>query len=318
MKSIELVVPCYNEEECIRPLYDSVENVFMDVKDYSYSILYIDDGSKDGTLQELKGLKTDVGDKVSYISFARNFGKESAIYAGLSNATGNLIVLMDADLQHPPSLIPQMIRGIEEGYDCVGARRTDRQGEPPIRSAFSRLYYKIINNVTEMKLVQGGSDYRMMTRRMVDAMMELQERERFTKGIMSWVGFETKWIEYDNVERIAGESKWSFWSLARYAVSGFVAFATAPLRGVIYFGACIVTFSLVYAIWTVLSSVLSNAERTGYTTIVTLILFIGGVIISLLGVIGEYIARIYMELKHRPIYIEKENTKTKTGGNDSA
>jgi len=271
--------------------------------------LYIDEGSKDNTLLEIKKLKKEVGDKVNYISFARNFGKEAGIYAGLSQSTGDLIVLMDADLQHPPTLIPEMIKGIEEGYDCCGARRTDRKGEGKIRSAFSRLFYKVINKVTEMKLVQGGSDYRMMTRRMVDAMLLLTERERFTKGIMSWVGFETKWIDYQNVERLAGESKWSFFGLVKYAFSGFVAFATAPLRIVIYLGAFTVISSIIYAVIVFFSTIFSDAPRTGYSSIIILLLFIGGMIITLIGVVGEYIARIYMELKQRPIYIAKENSK---------
>jgi len=309
MKIIELVVPCYNEEACVRPLYDAVEEVFKTITDYSFSILYVNDGSRDGTLKELKKLKEEHTDKVNYISFARNFGKEAGIYAGLSNSTGDLVVLMDADLQHPPAMIPEMIKGIEEGYDCCGCRRVTRKGEGVIRSAFSRFFYKISNKVTVMKLVEGGSDFRMMTRQMVDAMMMLEERERFTKGIMSWVGFETKWIPYENVERLAGTTKWSFKGLARYAISGFIGFATAPLRGAIYMGNIIVLLSFIYAIYTIVKTIATDAPRTGYATIVILILFIGGVIITLLGVIGEYLARVYNEIKHRPIYIEKENTK---------
>ena len=308
MKTIEIVVPCFNEQECVRPLYDAISNTMGSIDNYDFSILYVNDGSRDGTLRELRKLRNDVGDKVNYISFARNFGKESAIYAGLSNSTGDLVVLMDADLQHPPELIPEMIKGIEEGYDVCGARRVNRSGEPPIRSFFSKMFYKFINKVTIMNLVQGGSDYRMMTRQVVDAMMELNERERFTKGIMSWVGFETKWIEYENVERLAGESKWSFAGLAHYAINGFVGYATAPLRAVIWFGVVIVLVSVIYAVYIFVSTMISSSPRTGFSTIIILLLLIGGMIIGLLGVIGEYIARIYLELKHRPIYIAKENT----------
>ncbi len=309
MKRIEIVVPCYNEEPCIYPLYEAVAEVFSGIDNYDWSLLYVNDGSSDGTLEELKKLKEAKGDRVQYISFARNFGKESAIYAGLKNSTGELVVLMDADLQHPPAMLPEMIKGIEEGYDCCGARRVSRKGEPIIRSAFSKLFYGIINNVTEMKLVQGGSDYRMMTRQMVDSMLMLTERERFSKGIMSWVGFDTKWIPYENVERIAGKSKWNFFGLVKYAWSGFIAFATAPLRAVIYLGSIIVLISAIYAVYLVVMAI-SHPEQngSGFGTIALLILFIGGVIITLLGVIGEYIARIYIELKHRPIYIEKINT----------
>lgn len=309
MKRIEIVVPCYNEEPCIYPLYEAVAEVFSGIDNYDWSLLYVNDGSSDGTLQKLKDLRAEKGERVEYISFARNFGKESAIYAGLQNSTGEIVVLMDADLQHPPAMLPEMIKGIEEGYDCCGARRVSRKGEPVIRSAFSKLFYGIINNVTEMKLVQGGSDFRMMTRQMVDSMLLLTERERFSKGIMSWVGFDTKWIPYENVERIAGKSKWNFLGLVKYAWSGFIAFATAPLRAVIYLGSIIVLISAIYAVYLVVMAI-SHPEQngSGFGTIALLILFIGGVIITLLGVIGEYIARIYIELKHRPIYIEKINT----------
>lgn len=308
MKHIEIVVPCYNEEACVAPLFEAVERVFAGIKDHEWSILYVNDGSRDGTLDELKRLKEVKGDRVQYISFARNFGKESAIYAGLSNSTGDLVVLMDADLQHPPELIPEFIKGIEEGYDCCGACRVSRKGEPLIRSAMSRMFYGIINRVTSMHLVQGGSDYRMMTRQMVKSILLLTERERFTKGIMSWVGFETKWIPYENVERYAGKTKWSFFGLVRYAWSGFIAFATTPLRAVTWLGSIIVLAAVAFAIYTFIDALNHPEQRTGYATIILMLLFLGGIIITILGVIGEYIARIYMELKHRPIYIEKINT----------
>ena len=311
MKKIDIVVPCYNEEACIRPLYEAVDKVFREITDYSYRILYVNDGSRDKTLEKLREIHGEHPETADYISFSRNFGKEGAIYAGLSKSDGDLVVLMDADLQHPPELIQEMIKGIGEGYDCVGARRVDRNGEPPVRSAFSRLFYKIINKMTGMHLVQGGSDYRMMTRQMVDAMLQLQERERFTKGIMSWVGFETKWIEYQNVERIAGESKWSFFGLAKYAINGFIAFATAPLRAVIWLGSLITLGAFIYAIVTFISALKNGGERIGYTTIIILILFMGGVLITLIGVVGEYIARLYNEMKMRPIFIEKESSLKK-------
>lgn len=311
MKKIDIVVPCYNEEACIRPLYEAVDKVFRGITDYSYRILYVNDGSRDKTLEKLREIHAEHPETADYISFSRNFGKEGAIYAGLSKSDGDLVVLMDADLQHPPELIPEMIKGIGEGYDCVGARRVDRNGEPPVRSAFSRLFYKIINKMTGMHLVQGGSDYRMMTRQMVDAMLQLRERERFTKGIMSWVGFETKWIEYQNVERIAGESKWSFFGLAKYAINGFIAFATAPLRAVIWLGSLITLGAFIYAIVTFISALKNGGERIGYTTIIILILFMGGVLITLIGVVGEYIARLYNEMKMRPIFIEKESSLKK-------
>lgn len=308
MKHIEIIVPSYNEQACVEPLYESVKAVFDTMKDVSYSILYVDDGSRDDTVKRIQELEKKVGsDKIKYISFARNFGKEAAIYAGFSKCEGDYIVLMDADLQHPPELIPQMYEAMQEGYDCCGARRVSRKGEPPIRSFFSKMFYRIINKVTTMNLVQGGSDYRMMTKQMVDAIVSLSERERFIKGIMSWVGFDTKWIEYENVERVAGESKWSFAGLARYALNGFIAFATTPLRAVVYLGSLIVAISFIYAIYIFASNVGADVERTGYASIIVLILFFSGVIIMILGIIGEYMARIYLELKQRPIYIEKKS-----------
>lgn len=314
MKHIEIVVPCYNEQECVEPLFEKVNEVFEKMREVSYSILYIDDGSRDGTINKVQELETRIGsDKIKYISFARNFGKEAAIFAGLSRCEGDYIVLMDADLQHPPELIPQMYEAMQEGYDCCGARRVSRDGEPVIRSAFSRMFYKVINKVTSMRLVQGGSDYRMMTKQMVNAIVSLSERERFTKGIMSWVGFNTKWIPYENVERIAGESKWSFWGLARYALNGFVAFATSPLRAVVYLGGTVTIASFIYAIYIFITALSEGTKRTGYASIIMLLLFFSGVIITILGVIGEYLARIYLELKHRPIYIEKISNIQKGG-----
>ena len=218
---------------------------------------------------------------------------------------------MDADLQHPPRLIPEMIRGIEEGHDCVGARRISRHGEPPVRSFFSKMFYRIVKRLTGMEMVQGGSDFRMMTRQMVDAVLQLQERERFTKGILTWVGFDTKWIEYENVERFAGKSKWSFFDLLHYAVNGFVAFAAAPLKAVTWIGGIITAGAFIYGLVTLIAALSGGGERTGYTTIVILILFFGGVLITLVGVVGEYVARIYQELKMRPIFIEKESSLRK-------
>ena len=250
MRRIEIVVPCFNEQECVRALYDRIEEVFNQIDSADFSLLYVNDGSKDNTLAEIKSLVKDKGDeKVKYISFARNFGKESGIYAGLSESTGDLVVLMDADLQHPPELIPDMLKEIDEGgYDCCGARRVSRKGEPPIKSFFSHAFYGFFSRLTGIKLVSGGSDFRMMTRQMVDAVVSLSERERFTKGILAWVGFDTKWIEYKNVDRFAGQSKWGIVSLARYAANAFIGFATAPLRMVVYLGMLVVLVSTIEVI----------------------------------------------------------------------
>ena len=292
MKKVDLVVPCLNEASCVIPLYEAVEEAFREEEGYTFRILYVNDGSTDGTLEELRQLNREHPEHADYISFSRNFGKESAIYAGLEQSDGDLVVLM-------------------EGHDCVGARRISRHGEPPVRSFFSKMFYRIVKRLTGMEMVQGGSDFRMMTRQMVDAVLQLQERERFTKGILTWVGFDTKWIEYENVERFAGKSKWSFFDLLHYAVNGFVAFAAAPLKAVTWIGGIITAGAFIYGLVTLIAALSGGGERTGYTTIVILILFFGGVLITLVGVVGEYVARIYQELKMRPIFIEKESSLRK-------
>ena len=233
-KRIEVVIPCYNEEECIPLIYQSIHEVAKKLPEYQVSILYVDDGSGDASFAKIKEVSERADEnEVHYISFARNFGKEAAIYAGLKNSTADYIALMDADLQHPPELLLDMVKGIEEGYECCGARRVNRNGEPPIRSAFSRLFYSMAAKLTSTKMEQGTTDYRLMSRRFVNAVLAIGEKNRFTKGIFAWVGFDTKWIEYENVERAAGNTKWSFSGLLRYAVNGFMSFATAPLRGAI-------------------------------------------------------------------------------------
>lgn len=307
--TIELIVPCYNEEKCVALFYNKIKEVFSEMPQYDFIITYVDDGSKDHTMDEIKKVveSADSG-RVQYISLSRNFGKESAIYAGLSKCTGDYVALIDADLQHPPELLKQMLVAIEkEGYDCASARRVSRKGEPMIRSMFSRAFYHIINRITVMDLVPGSTDYRLMKRSVVDAIVSMTERERFTKGIYSWVGFKNKWIEYENVERVAGETTWNFWGLVRYAYSGFIAFATTPLRGVIYFGMLIVLVAVIYAVRIWIAALNTpDAQRTGYASIIILMLFLGGVIITILGMIGEYLARIYMEVKNRPIYFARE------------
>lgn len=309
MKTIDIVVPCYNEQPCIALLYSEIEKSLSVLGEgYCWRIIYVDDGSKDHTLDQIRELVREKGSKsVKYISFSRNFGKEAAIYAGLSYTNADYVVLMDADLQHPPSYIPQMLSKIEEGYDCCGARRVSRKGEPKVRSLFSRLFYRVMKKLTGLEMVQGGSDYRMMTRQVAKTIVSLREKERFTKGIFSWVGFSTYWIEYQNVERAAGRTKWSFSGLVRYGVNGFFAFATTPLRVAVWLGFTIDIITVIYAICFFVSSIRSAGPRTGYATIVMLLMFFGGTIILILGVIGEYLARIYMESKDRPIFVLKED-----------
>lgn len=309
MKTIDIVVPCYNEQPCIALLYSEIQKSLSVLGEgYCWRIIYVDDGSKDHTLDQIRELVREKGSKsVKYISFSRNFGKEAAIYAGLSYTNADYVVLMDADLQHPPSYIPQMLSKIEEGYDCCGARRVSRKGEPKVRSLFSRLFYRVMKKLTGLEMVQGGSDYRMMTRQVAKTIVSLREKERFTKGIFSWVGFSTYWIEYQNVERAAGRTKWSFSGLVRYGVNGFFAFATTPLRAAVWLGFTIDIITVIYAICFFVSSIRSAGPRTGYATIVMLLMFFGGTIILILGVIGEYLARIYMESKDRPIFVLKED-----------
>lgn len=307
-KRIEIIVPCYNEEKCVALFCEKIREVFQELSEYHYNILYVDDGSKDGTLREIKILEEKYGkETVKYISFSRNFGKESAMYVGLSKSTGDYVVIMDADLQHPPELLKDMIVALEqEDYDSCAARRVSRTGEPPIRSAFSRSFYKMFQKISGVEMVQGSTDYRMMKRKMVEAIISMPETERFTKGIYSWVGFHTKWIEYENVERVAGETKWSFAGLLKYALNGFFAFATAPLRFVVYLGMVIVALSFCYGAVVFYGALNNPGARTGYASIIIILLFLGGVIISILGLMGEYLARIYLEVKRRPIYIIRE------------
>ena len=314
MKTIDIIVPCFNEEDSVRAFFDEIKKVMTGFEDQlSWKIIYIDDGSSDGTMREIHALKhIENGEHVKYVSFARNFGKEAALYAGFEKSEGDYVIVMDADLQHPPALIPEMIKTVEEeDFDCVGARRISRKGEGIIKSLFSSAFYYVINWATGMNLVPGMTDFRIMKRNVVDAIVSMRERERFIKGLYSWVGFKTKWIEYENVERVHGKSKWSFKSLWNYAKSGFIAFAVTPLRSVVYLGMLVVFASFIYGVRLYWMSVTGLRLWQDTTTIILLLLFIGGTIITVLGLIGEYIARIYMETKQRPIYIVRESSDDK-------
>ena len=308
MKTIELIVPCYNEEKCVALFYNKIKEVFAQIPDARFVITYVDDGSRDRTMEEIKKvLAAAEQGTVQYISLSRNFGKESAIYAGLSRSTGDYVAVLDADLQHPPELLIEMLDALEkEGYDCASARRVSRKGEPVFRSLLSKTFYHVINHITVIDLVPGSTDYRLMKRSVVDAIVSMSEKERFTKGIYAWVGFKNKWIEYENVERVAGKTKWNILGLFKYAVSGFFAFATTPLRGVVYLGMIIVLLSFIFAVYVFIGAAKASSARTGYASIMILMLFLGGVIITILGMIGEYMARIYMEVKNRPIYFARE------------
>jgi glycosyltransferase involved in cell wall biosynthesis len=305
-RNVDIIVPCYNEGEMLPIFFDRITEIVSEIKGYDFTFIFVDDGSSDDTLSIIEDFaKKD--SRVKYISFSRNFGKEAALYAGYNNSDGDLVVAIDADLQHPPELIEPMIKGIvEEGYDSCSARRVSRKGEPKIRSAFARAFYKLINKISDIDLVDGAVDYRMMTRQMKDAILSMGEKERFTKGIFSWVGFTTKWIEFKNVERLKGETKWSFFGLFKYAINGITAFTTAPLKIATYGGVIISIISFISLIVEVIKTLIVGIQKTGYPTIVSLMLLIFGIMLLFFGIIGEYLAKMYIEIKSRPIYITRK------------
>ena len=304
---ISVVCPCYNEEPML-PLYYAAmnERVFTQLTDYDVELIFINDGSKDRTLPILRELaKAD--ERVKYISFSRNFGKEAAMYAGLQHAKGEFVCVMDCDLQDPPELIERMLkRLIDEDHDCVATRRVTRKGEPKIRSAFARAFYRIINRISDTEFVDGARDFRLMRRCVVDAVLSLGEYHRFSKGIFMWVGFDTIWLEYENVERAAGETKWSFWKLMRYALEGIISFSVAPLQLATAVGSIVSAAALIYMVIRVVIAMIWGNPVAGYPSLLAIILFLGGFVLLALGIIGEYVARTYMQVKQRPIYIQKE------------
>lgn len=301
MKTLDIVVPCYNEEEMLQIFYKEVSDNLKNIK---WNVIFVNDGSNDNTLEVIKELKNSY-DNVKYISFSRNFGKESAIYAGLDYSTEDYVVPMDADLQDPPSLIPKMMEYIKE-YDIVGTRRVTRKGEPFIRSFFARLFYKIANKITKIELVDGARDFRLMKREVVNAILDLKEYNRFSKGIFQWVGFKTKWLEYENIERQKGESSWSFWELFKYSIEGIVSFTTAPLHIATITGIFFSIIAFLAIIVIVIKTLLFGEHVEGWPSTVSIILFLSGIQLFAAGIIGEYLAKIYLESKKRPIYIIKE------------
>ncbi|WP_277294371.1 glycosyltransferase family 2 protein [Streptococcus hyointestinalis] len=306
MPVLSIVVPCYNEEETIHPFLEATQKVEKDMANQlSFEYLFVNDGSKDKTLEVLREM-ADRYPKVHYISFSRNFGKEAGLLAGLEAATGDFITVMDADLQDPPELLPNMYQKIQEGYDVVGTRRTDRKGEPPIRSFFAKLFYKLINTVSDTEMVDGARDFRLMTRQVVDSILSLEEVNRFSKGIFSWVGFDVTYIEFENRERVAGESSWNFFSLLRYSIDGFVNFSDMPLSIATWIGTLSFVFSCLAILFIVIRKLIWNDPVSGWASTVSIILFIGGIQLLCLGIIGKYIAKIFTETKKRPVYIVKE------------
>ena len=309
MQKLSLIVPCYNEEEALPFFYAEVDKISALLNGYEVEMLFVDDGSKDKTLEVVKELaKKDK--RVKYLSFSRNFGKEAAMYAGFCNVTGDLVAVMDADMQDPPSLLPKMIQIIEEeGYDSVATRRVTRKGEPKIRSFFARMFYKIMGKISDVDLVDGARDFRLMKRKMVDAIVAMSETNRFSKGIFGWIGFKTYWLEYENVKRVAGQTKWSFWKLFKYSMEGITNFSDAPLQIASWSG-IFFTFIAVVALLVVFIRALCFGDKVaGWPSTICIILFVGGVQLFCLGMIGQYISKIFRETKKRPIYIVSETNK---------
>ncbi len=308
MKLLSVIVPCYNEEENIRDFYDELfKNApFFQEKEIEVEVLYIDDGSKDQTVAEVKKLREE-DERVHLVSFSRNFGKEAAIYAGLQKAKGDLVVMMDADLQDPPSLLPEMYSYIEQGFDSVATRRVTRKGEPPVRSFFARMFYRLMNKISKTEIVDGARDYRLMTRQVVDAILAMTEYNRFTKGIFGWVGYETKWLEYENIERKKGETKWSFWKLFLYSLEGITAFSTVPLTIASVMGVLFCMLAFLMIVVTIVRKLCFGDPTSGWPSLVCIIMLVSGVQLFCLGIVGQYLSKTYMEVKKRPIYLVKED-----------
>lgn len=305
-KLISVIVPCYNEQEVLNMFYDEITRVAGEMTGYDFEFIFVNDGSRDNTLAICKQL-AEKDERVKYISFSRNFGKEAGIFAGFEKSKGDLVCMMDADLQDPPALLPEMVTAIEEeGYDSVATRRVTRKGEPPIRSFFARMFYKLMNKISKTEIVDGARDYRLMTRQFVNSLLELREYNRFSKGLFGWVGYNTKWLEYENVERAAGETKWSFWKLLLYSIEGIMAFSTVPLAisavaGLVF---CLVAF--VAILFIIAKTLLFGDPVSGWPSTACIILFVGGVQLFCIGIVGQYLSKAYLEIKGRPIYICKE------------
>ncbi len=307
MRVLSIVVPCYNEEESVADFYAELmkNEAFFAEKQLEIEILYIDDGSRDHTAAEVKKLRGR-DERVRLISFSRNFGKEAGMYAGLEKSRGDYVVLMDVDLQDPPALLPEMYSYMEQGFDSVATRRVSRKGEPPVRSLFARMFYRLMKHISKTEIMDGARDYRLMTRQMVNAILQMREYNRFTKGIYGWVGFQTKWLEYENVERAKGETKWNFWKLLIYSLEGITAFSTVPLSIASIMGVLFCMLAFVLIIFIIVRTSIFGDPVSGWPSLVCIISLISGVQLFCMGIIGQYLAKTYLEVKRRPIYIVKE------------
>ena len=305
---LSLIVPCFNEEEALPYFYQEATKVVEDMN-VDYELLFINDGSKDETLNIIRRLSKE-DEHVHYVSFSRNFGKEAAMYAGFSNASGDYVAVMDADLQDPPSLLPQMLEIIESGeYDSVATRRVTREGEPRLRSWFARKFYQLINMISDVDIVDGARDFRMMKREMVDSIVAMGEYNRFSKGIYGWVGFRTYWLPYENIERVAGETKWNFWKLFKYAINGIIDYSQVPLAIASFFGIFVTIISFIMIVFIMLRKIIYGDPVQGWASTICVITFFGGIQTLFIGIVGQYIAKIYLETKHRPLYIVSEIKK---------
>ena len=307
MKLLSVLIPCYNEQETVEDFYQEFikNDAYFSSKDIEYEMIFINDGSKDNTVQEVKKL-IERDTRVHLLSFSRNFGKEAAIYAGLEHSKGDYVVMMDADLQDPPSLLPEMFAGLEEGYESVATRRVSRKGEPVIRSFFARMFYKIMRKISKADIVDGARDYRLMTRKFVDAVLKISEYNRFTKGILGWVGFETKWLAYENIERKKGQTKWSFGKLFIYSIEGIVGFSTAPLAFASVLGIVFCFIAFVFLLFIFIRALVFGDPVAGWPSTICIILLVSGVQMFCMGIMGQYLAKTYLEVKRRPIYIVDE------------
>lgn len=308
MKKITLIIPCYNEQEVL-PLFIKEVTRVMKTLDLEYQLLFVNDGSKDETLKLLRDFQKK-DEHVDYISFSRNFGKEAAMYAGFCNADGDYVAVMDADMQDPPSLLPEMLRFLQdEEYDSVATRRVNRDGEPVIRSWFARNFYKLINKISDADIVDGARDFRLMKKEMVDAIVEMGENNRFSKGIFGWIGFKTYWLPYENIERVAGQTKWNFWKLFKYAIDGIINFSEVPLNIASWFGMGMTGLAFLSLIFIALRRAIFGDPVAGWASTICVIVFIGGIQLFCIGIMGQYIAKTYTETKHRPHYIISETNK---------
>ena len=305
MKRISIVVPCYNEEETVTIFYNTIIKIIDSLTNYNFEIVFVNDGSKDRTVEIVKSLR-EKDPRVSLVDFSRNFGKESAMLAGFQSAQGDAVIIMDVDLQDPPSLIPEMIEGWESGYDIVYTKRKNRDGEPPVRSFFSDMFYKIINKMSDVEIINGARDYRIMSRRAVNSLLELKEKNRFSKGLFMWVGYNSKVIEFEHVDRSAGQTKWSFKKLFGYAVEGIISFSDFPLRIASFVGTFISLAAFIFLMYVLVKNIVFQNPVSGWASTISIALFLGGIQLIVLGVIGEYIGRIFNEVKNRPNYIIKD------------